>query len=518
MTAQIYESDTIAAISTAVSESGIGIIRVSGPGAIPAADQIFRTKSGRAVLKEAPTHTIHYGFIEQDGHRIDEVLLSVLRAPRSFTREDTVEINCHGGIYAMHRVLEAVLAQGVRAAEPGEFTRRAFLNGRIDLSEAEAVMDVIRASSEKALSCSMDLLTGRLRRLIEGMRGEILHQAAYIEAALDDPEHYDLDGFEDQLRPMLADWESRMDRLIRTADHGRQIREGIQTVILGRPNAGKSSLMNQLLGEERAIVTEVEGTTRDTISETIHLGEVSLKIIDTAGIRTATDPVEQIGVERALQAAGSADLILYVVDSSAPLDENDSQILSSILEIGCPYLILLNKSDLEAVTGEGQIEELVRKAGRQADGDAGGCVSEIDGLSVMSAPEDVTKDNAATTLDTNIQRMNGSVCRGKPCVVAVSALDGNGMDELTRRLEEMFAQGQISYNDEVMITHERQKLCLVRAREALGRVQESLDNGMPEDFLTIDMSDCCRELGLITGETADEDLIREIFESFCMGK
>ena len=325
-----YDKDTIAAVATAVSPSGIGIIRISGPDAIAAADRIFRSPGGKIVLSEVPSHTIHYGFITDPEDRdavLDEVLVSVMKAPRSYTAEDTVEINCHGGVLAVRKVLNTVLKYGVRAAEPGEFTKRAFLNGRIDLSEAEAVMDLIESKNEYALRNSVSQLRGSLFNVIRTVREEMLLEAAHIEAALDDPEHYDYEEFIPQLDTLRNSWSEQISRLIDTADTGRLIREGIRTAIVGRPNAGKSSLLNLLLGEERAIVTDIAGTTRDVLTETMNLEGITLIVTDTAGIRETADPVEKIGVERAKKSLDEADLVISVIDSSSPVTGEDREVI-----------------------------------------------------------------------------------------------------------------------------------------------------------------------------------------------
>ncbi len=467
----MMDQDTIAAISTAVSESGIGIIRISGSESIPCVDKIFRSRNPEFSLAKAPGYTMHYGFIHDGQTQIDEVLVSVFRAPRSYTAEDTIEINCHGGIYAMKRVLETVLKQGVRAAQPGEFTKRAFLNGRIDLTRAEAVMDVIQAKNEFALRQSVQVLKGALYRRIGDLRKEILYETAKIEAALDDPEHYELDGYTEVLHNKNRTWMKKIRALADSADHGRLIREGIQTAIIGRPNAGKSSLMNALLGEERAIVTEVEGTTRDVLSENISLPGITLRIMDTAGIRKTSDKVETIGVERAKKSLSEADLVLAVIDSSGELGENDLEILRLISEK--KTVMLLNKTDLSQVVSQEDIKEAWKR------------------------------ENPSSPL---------------PPILEISAKEEEGIDRLEETILSLFSMGEISFNDEVMITSIRQKQKLLEAGEALERVQQGIEEGFTEDFLSIDLTEAFQCLGEITGETAGEDLINEIFEQFCMGK
>lgn len=483
--------DTIAAISTAVSESGIGIIRISGPCAIAASDLLFRSPGGTKKLADAASHTIHYGLVcDPEGHAIDEVLVSVMRAPRTYTAEDTVEINCHGGVLAMKKVLDAVLHCDryqirkekllkageepirVRAAEPGEFTKRAFLNGRIDLSRAEAVMDLIEAKNEYALQNSVSQVRGSLFRKIHTLREEILYQIAHIEASLDDPEHLDFSAHLSEFREELQDWQEELCDLIRTSEDGRLAAEGIRTVIVGKPNAGKSSLLNLLLGEDRAIVTEIAGTTRDLLTETIHLQGITLLITDTAGIRDTDDTVEKIGVERAERTVREADLLLWIVDSSVPLDENDIRIAS--LLSGRRSIILLNKSDLEEKTSVENVRKILSE------------------YHLASGEE--------------------------PVVLPISAKEGTGYEDLIRVLKDLFFHGKLSWNDEVVITNARHKVLLEQAQESLNRVSESLNADMSEDFFSIDLMSAYEALGAIIGEEVGEDLVDEIFSRFCMGK
>ena len=455
--------DTIAAISTAVSASGIGIIRVSGNRAVEIADQVYRSKKKNWNLSDAETHTIHYGHIYDGGEMVDEVLVMLMRAPRTFTGEDTVEIDCHGGVYAMKRVLETVLKQGARIAEPGEFTKRAFLNGRLDLSQAEAVMDVIQSKNQHALNNSIRQLKGSVKQKITEIRQKILYETAYIEAALDDPEHMSLDGFDDRLLDTVEEQKDRIEQLLSTSEDGKMIQEGIRTVIVGKPNAGKSSLLNVLLGEERAIVTEIAGTTRDTLEEYIHMGGVTLRLVDTAGIRQTSDVVESIGVDKALNQAEQADLILYVADASVPLDESDYQIMDMIT--GKQAIIILNKSDLpEKVSAR----ELERLTGKQ--------------------------------------------------VITVSAKEETGLEELKSQIESMFFQGKLHLPEDVYITNLRHKKLLQEAVESLNQVLDSLHAHMPEDFYSIDLMTAYEALGSILGESVDEDVINEIFHKFCVGK
>ena len=475
------KTDTIAAVATALSDSGIGIIRVSGEDAIGIVDKIYRNKYGRKTLGEYATHTIHYGFIikniEEDNRTstkeepLDEVMVSVMKAPRSYTTEDTVEINCHGGILIVRKILEEVLKAGARIAEPGEFTKRAFLNGRIDLARAEAVMDVIHARNEFALQSSLKQLKGSVSEIIRRLREDILYEIAFIESALDDPEHISLDGYPEKLEKKLSIIIEETDKLLNTADNGRILKEGINTAIVGKPNAGKSSLLNALAGEEKAIVTDIAGTTRDALEQTINLGEVTLNMIDTAGIRESDDPVERIGVQKAIKVIGDADLILYVVDTSVPLDGNDEDIFRMIKDRHT--LVLMNKSDLE----ETVTEDVLRQK-----------------LGEHHIQEDEVR------------------------ILRISAKKNIGMDMLTNLIQDMFFHGKINYNDEVYITNMRHKEALCDARESLLQVRESIRMGMPEDFYSIDLMSAYASLGRILGEEVGEDLVNEIFGKFCMGK
>ena len=454
---------TIAAISTAMSASGIGIVRISGEDAMNVIARIYRSKNGRKNIKEVKTHTIHYGYIYDGDETVDEVLVMVMRGPKTYTGEDTVEIDCHGGVYAMKRVLETVLKNGAQVAEPGEFTKRAFLNGRLDLSQAEAVMDVIQAKSEVALKSSVEQLKGSVLRAVKEIRGKLLHHIAYIETALDDPEHFDLEGYPQELLEVAEEQKKKVQKLLKSADDGKMIQEGIRTVILGKPNAGKSSLLNFLVGEDRAIVTEIAGTTRDTLEEYISLHGISLRIIDTAGIRETEDVVEKIGVEKARQMAEKADLILYVVDSSQPLDENDKEIMDLLR--GRESIVIYNKTDLASAVDMGRLRE---KTGSQ--------------------------------------------------VIPVSVVEETGIEDLEKAIREMFFQGEISFDDEVYITNARHKTALEEAEKSLEMVTESIEAGMPEDFFSIDLMGAYEALGRILGESLGEDLVNEIFSKFCVGK
>ena len=456
-------TDTIAATATGMGSTGIGIIRISGPEAFAVLEKVFRPKNEKKVMSEQPGYTVHYGMAVDGDQVLDEVLVMLMRGPHSYTAEDTAEIDCHGGRLVMQKILEAVLKHGARAAEPGEFTKRAFLNGRMDLSQAEAVMDLIQSKNEMALKSSLAQLKGTVRQEIEKLRAQILYEMAFVEAALDDPEHISLDGYSDELLTKVRKIAAEVEKLLKSSESGRMLKEGIKTVILGKPNAGKSSLLNVLLGEERAIVTEIAGTTRDVLEEQLQLGEVSLQLLDTAGIRSTEDVVEQIGVERARKQAEDADLILYVADSSRALDESDREILKLLEDKKA--LVLLNKSDLEPVI----TPEMMREK------------------------------------------------TGHP-VLVISAKKGEGIQELEEKIRSLFFQGEVDFNDEVLITNLRQKQALADAANSLAMVIESIENGMPEDFFTIDLKDAYTSLGFIIGEEIGDDLANEIFGKFCMGK
>lgn len=457
------KTDTIAAIATAMSNSGIGIVRISGDEALEVADHIFRPKKGSRKVSDMETHTIHYGYVVDGEEVVDEVMLLIMKAPRSYTCEDTIEIDCHGGVLVMKKILETVLKYGARPAEPGEFTKRAFLNGRIDLSQAESVIDVINAQNELALKSSVSQLQGAVLEKIKDIRAVVLHEIAFIESALDDPEHVSLDGYPEQLRGIMSDAHSKVKKLLDSSDNGKMLKEGINTAIVGKPNAGKSSLLNILVGEERAIVTEIAGTTRDILQEQIQIGGIGLNVIDTAGIRDTEDIVEKIGVNKSREYIEKADLIIYVVDSSTELDENDQEIIEAIQDKKA--IVLLNKSDLDAKTDAAILQERLDKP-----------------------------------------------------ILSISAKNNTGIHELEKLIEEMFFSGKLSFNDEVYITNIRQKNALAEAESSLKMVLQSIDDGMPEDFFTIDMMNAYEVLGTIIGESVGEDLVNEIFSKFCMGK
>jgi tRNA modification GTPase len=462
----MYQNQTIAAISTAMADGGIGIIRISGNEAISIATKIFKPAK-KKNMNEVDSYTAHYGFIYDGERKIDECICLIMRAPNTYTKEDVVELNCHGGVTVMRKVLDTVIKYGARPAEPGEFTKRAFLNGRIDLSQAEAVMDVISSKNEFALQSSLKQLDGSLRNKIDELRKIIIHNIAAIESALDDPEHMSIDGFGQQLLVDVKKLKTDIRQLIDSADDGRVLKEGIKTAIIGKPNAGKSSLLNLLVGEERAIVTDIEGTTRDTLEESINIQGIPLNIIDTAGIRDTEDIVEKIGVDKAKDNIDSADLILYVVDMSRELDHNDDTIIDMICNK--KVIILLNKSDLENKIDR---ELIKNKFGKN------------------------------------------EYCR----FVEISAKTKDGMMDFYEALKDMFFEGTISFNNEIYITNVRHKNSLMEAEKSLDMVEQSILDNMPEDFFSIDLMNAYEALGYIIGESLGEDLVNEIFSEFCMGK
>ncbi len=455
-------ADTICALATAAVEAGIGIIRLSGDNVVELVSSFVRTKGGKP-LNIQESHRVKYGFVCDGEQVVDEVLVLTMRGPRSYTGEDTVEIDCHGGILMLRKILEICVKNGARPAEPGEFTKRAFLNGRIDLAEAEAVSALISAKSEDGMKASMAQLQGAVSEKIRQFRSVLLEDDAYIEAALDDPEHISLDGFAERLHEDVKKIQTGVHELLDTAEDGRILREGVRTVILGKPNAGKSSLLNALIGEDRAIVTNVAGTTRDTLEEQIQLRGVSLLLVDTAGIRDTEDIVEKIGVERAMQAAEAADLILYVVDASENLNEDDVKIMKFIR--GKKAIVLLNKTDLPTMVTQQQLVE-----------------------------------------------------RTEQPVLPVSMKKQEGLEDLSDLVQKLFERQEIRMNSEVIITSARHVALLRNAEQALTEVLHSIDMGLPEDFFTIDLMRAYTELGYILGEEVSEDLVNEIFSKFCMGK
>lgn len=462
------KGDTIAAIATAMTNAGIGIVRISGEESFTVIDRIYRSKRGDKILSKMPSHTVHYGYIYDEDKMIDEVMVLILKAPNSYTAEDTVEIDCHGGALVTRKVLETVIKYGARVAEPGEFTKRAFINGRIDLSQAESVMDLINAKNDFALESSIHQLHGDVKIKIEKIRKMIIHEIAFIETALDDPEHISIDGYGKKLKNIITNILLEIKTLLSFSEDGELLKEGINTVIIGKPNAGKSSLMNVLVGKECAIVTDVEGTTRDVLQQQINLNGITLNVVDTAGIRETEDIVEKIGVKKAKEFLLKSDLIIYVIDASTKLDINDEEIIELLSDK--KIIILLNKSDLLQVTSEADIKKKMLE-----------------------------------------KKLYCSI-------LSVSMKDLTGVKELKNTIHSMFLKGSLVFNDEVYITNVRQKAALQSALKSLELVLDSIENQMPEDFYSIDLMSAYEELGYITGETVGEDLVNEIFSKFCMGK
>ena len=460
-------SDTIAAIATALGNSGISIIRISGSEAYSVVEKIFKPKKTKFNINNVKSHTIHYGeIIDNMGKTVDEVLVSFMKAPKTYTGEDVVEINCHGGIVVTKKILEICFNSGAKPAKPGEFTERAFLNGKIDLSQAEAVIDVINAKNNNALNAAVLQLKGNISEKIKNLREKILYHIAFIEAVLDDPEHMNFDGYNEKLVLDINYIKDEIENLLNNSENGRIIREGIKTVILGKPNAGKSSFLNAIMGEERAIVTDIEGTTRDTLEETINLDGISLNITDTAGIRKTNDIIEQMGIEKAISASDDADLIIYVADASKKLDNNDIMILNIIKNK--KTIVLINKIDIQN--------------------------NEYD-----------IKKEILNYVDINE-------------VLEISVKNNLGIEKFTKLIKDMFFMGNLSYNEDIYITSMRQKNNLTNALNSVNMVLESIDNNMSEDFYSIDLLSAYEELGYIIGEAVEDDLVNKIFREFCMGK
>lgn len=455
--------DTITAIATGMSDSGIGIIRISGNEALSIANKIFTPKNTKKNILSMETYTASYGLIEYEGEIYDEAIALVMKGPKTYTAEDVVELDCHGGITILKRIMDLVIKLGARPAEPGEFTKRAFLNGRIDMSQAESVMDLIHAKNEMAAKSSLKQLRGDLKNIISDMRNTILYNIAYIESALDDPENYSLDNFPQELKEIVDNLLITVKNLIKSSDNGRIVKEGIRTVIVGRPNAGKSSVLNMLLGEDRAIVTDVEGTTRDTLEELINIDGITLNMVDTAGIRDTNDLVEKIGVDKAKDSISDADLILYIVDGTTQLNENDFKIMDIIKDK--KSITIINKNDKKII---------------------------VDKLLITSK------------IDTEI--------------IELSAKEGTGKEKLKSLLTGMFFNNELSYNNELYITNLRHKGLLYDTKESLIKVRESILLDMGEDFFTIDLMSAYTSLGKIIGEELEDDIVNKIFAEFCMGK
>lgn len=460
--------DTIASVATAVSHGGISVIRISGKEAFSIIDRIFRPVDPNVDMKNPESYRMYYGNIVDGREVIDECIVLIMKGPHSYTRENVVEIDCHAGLTVVSDILQLVLKSGARPAEPGEFTKRAFLNGRIDLSQAEAVMDLISSRNESSRKNAMHQLKGGLSEKIKKIRSEILYEIAFMESAMDDPEHYDLEGYPEKLRIKNENWIRETGEMADSFDDGRRMSEGIRTCIVGKPNAGKSSLLNALMGEDRAIVTEIPGTTRDTLEEQINIGGITLSIVDTAGIRNTSDLVEKIGVDRARKEIEKAELILFVIDSVEGITEEDLQIANLVRDKR--KIILVNKSDLV------QKKEFIGE----------------DILHEYMGEEDA--------------------------IVSISAKYREGMGNFNTVLKNMFFHGKIDVNQDVIITNERHKKQLSQAHESLVCTRNSIDLGLPEDFYTIDLMNAYESLGLIIGEAVEEDLVNEIFSKFCTGK
>ncbi|MEC1717264.1 tRNA uridine-5-carboxymethylaminomethyl(34) synthesis GTPase MnmE [Schinkia azotoformans] len=457
------ELDTIAAISTPMGEGAIAIVRISGPEAVKAANQIFKGKN----IEKVESHTIHYGFIvdPEVNEKVEEVMLSVLRAPKTFTREDIVEINCHGGLVSVNRVLQLVLNQGVRLAEPGEFTKRAFLNGRIDLSQAEAVMDLIRAKTDRAMNVAIGQMEGRLSKLVRQLRQTILETLAHVEVNIDYPEYDDVEEMTHRLLLEKAtEIKAEIAKLLETSKQGKILRDGISTVIIGRPNVGKSSLLNSLVHENKAIVTDIPGTTRDVIEEYVNVRGVPLRLVDTAGIRETEDIVERIGVERSRQVLKEADLILLVLNNAEPLTAEDKKLFEAAH--GMDVIVLVNKTDLNRKIDMDEVKKLA--------------------------------DNYP--------------------VISTSLKEESGIDQLEEAISGLFFTGRLESGDMTYVSNTRHIALLNQAQKAIDDVLSGIDAGVPIDLIQIDFTRTWEILGEIIGDTVHESLINQLFSQFCLGK
>ncbi|MBP8714366.1 MAG: tRNA uridine-5-carboxymethylaminomethyl(34) synthesis GTPase MnmE [Lachnospiraceae bacterium] len=498
---------TICAVCTPLSEGAISIIRISGNEAFDIADKIFVNKDHKHLLKGYETHTVHYGFITDIrnivGNKdsiIDEVLVTVMKAPNTYTREDTVEINCHGGVYVTQSVLEDVLSAGAILAEPGEFTKRAFMNGRIDLTEAEAVMNLISAKNDTAVRNSVKQLRGSVREKVVKLRDDVIGEIAHIEAALDDPEHIELDGYHDHIESVMKNVSCEIKGLIDRADEGRLIQDGINTVIVGKPNVGKSSFMNLMSGHERAIVTDIAGTTRDAIEDTIRIGGVVFNLIDTAGIRDTDNEIEKIGVDLSRKYASDSDLVIYVVDASEPLTHEDDEIIELIKDR--KVIVVLNKNDLDRQVSEDDIRNRFS------------CDNQIGSISLRKFDADDYDVIDYCTDDNDTDMVSGNDID----IISFSAKTGEGTDEFISDVKKMFFGGNLGGGNDVTICSTRQKELLKDAETSIEKVLDSVDKDMPEDFYSIDLRDAYETLGMIIGEEMNDDVVDQIFSRFCMGK
>lgn len=457
------ETDTITAISTPIGEGAIAIVRLSGPEAVSITNHLFQGKN----LNQVESHTIHYGkVIDPSTNEIaEEVMVTVMRAPKTFTREDVVEINCHGGLVSINRVLEIILSKGARLAEPGEFTKRAFLHGRIDLSQAEAVMDLIRAKTDKAMSVALKQMDGRLSSLIQQLRQELLETVAHVEVNIDYPEYDDVEEMShEMMRVKTKEVHDEIEKLLEVAKQGKILREGLATAIIGRPNVGKSSLMNTLVQENKAIVTEIPGTTRDIIEEYVNVRGVPLRLVDTAGIRDTEDIVEKIGVERSRKVLKEADLILFVLNNNEELTTEDEKLFEAVK--GLEYIVIINKTDL---------------------------------------PNKLNLDDVKELTD------------GKP-IITTSLIVEEGVDKLEEAIAQTFFTGEIDSGDLTYVSNVRHIQLLKQAKQSLEDAVASLEMAMPLDIIQIDVTRTWELLGEIIGDTASDSLIDQLFSQFCLGK
>lgn len=461
----MFYQDTAAAIATSSKDGSISVIRVSGDRSCEIVSSIFFDKHMNPVtLSQCRTHTIRYGYIcEKENDIIDEVLVLIMKGPKSYTAEDVIEIQCHGGYMICQMILELLVRRGARIADPGEFTKRAFLNGRIDLSQAESVMELIQAKSDIAVKNSMSQLKGKIKKKIEELRKVILEDLSFLEAALDDPEHITLDNFSETIRRHTQQLKEELEHLLDNSQNGRLIKEGIRTAIVGKPNVGKSSFLNCILRDDRAIVTDIPGTTRDTLEEEIKIGSILFRFIDTAGIRETEDVLENLGIDKTKKAIESADFVICLIDMSRELEEEDFYVLEQAKNH--PGIILCNKSDLLARVTMEQLPEYENKK-----------------------------------------------------VISFCARTGEGLEQLEEYIHTLFLSDKIRYNDEIYITNARQKALLIEALESIRQLWNSVEAGMPEDLYSIDLMNAYETLGKMIGETVEDDIVDKIFKDFCMGK